>query len=274
MKADFIAPDGYKLDSPAERCIVSCDIGNHYAQDFLVTKENCNRYCGDAWRLYYDDYPDGCPPHSESMYAFKVYAIEEAIRAGFRFILWMDSSLAPLAPIEPLWRTIEQHGWYAAPQYSGITEGQPWRHWASTVQATLGEWCSDAALGIFGMSREAAFSIPLALTGLVGLDMQNPMAQTIWRMHKEFHGRGVFNGAHVNKPGHPVTAVGNGKFHGHVSHDARVQGHRHDETSLSFILHRLGLRPVNLGFWTLESKAGFIGQFVTRFNIQYQGASA
>jgi hypothetical protein len=259
-----------KERGPSDRVIVSCDIGNHYADEFRVTKANCNRYCADAWRLYYSDYPSGCPPHAEQMYAFKIFALDEAIRSGFRYVLWMDSSLAPLAPIDPLWRTIEECGWYAAPQYNGITKGQPWRHWASTTMATLGEWCSDAALEIFGISRQEALAIPLALTGLVGLDMENPIGRTIWDMHRFFYERGVFNGAHTNDPGRPITVNGNGKFKGHVSNDPRVQGHRHDEASFSFILDRLKLKPMNCGFWTLESPHGFIGQFTHRFGLKYE----
>ena len=208
MKPSFLSPVSRNGTRSEPRIIVSCDIGKHYPEDFLTTQRNCDLYCGDSWRLYYSDYPDGCPPHSERQYAFKVYAMEEAIRAGFRFVLWIDSSLAPLAPIGPLWKRIEQHGWYAAPQYSGITEGHPWRHWASSTQATLGQWCSDAALNIFGISRTESFSIPLALTGLVGLDMRHPTAQIIWRMHKEFYHQGVFNGAHVNSPGSPNVPAG------------------------------------------------------------------
>ena len=252
------------------RVILSCDIGSHYSDEFLTTKANCNRWCADAWRFYYSDYPRGCPPHSEQMYAFKIFAMDEAIRYGFRHVLWMDSSLAPLASIEPLWKVIESQGWYAAPQYNGITTGQPWRHWASTTMATLGEWCSDSALEILNISRLRALGIPLALTGLVGLDMMNPVGRKIWEMHKGFYACGVFNGAHTNVRGAPLTANGNGKFKGHVSDDPRVHGHRHDETSLSAILDKLGLAPMNLGFWTLESTNGFIGQFTHRFGLTYK----
>ncbi len=270
MRPEFLPPSRGSIGS-CDRIIISCDIGNHYADEFTVTKRNCDLYCGDAWRLYYSDYPDGCPPHRERQYAFKIYAMEEAIKVGFRYVLWIDSSLAPLAPITPLWRRIAQAGWYAAPQYNGITCGNGWRHWASTVQATLGEWCSDSALKTFGITREMALSIPLALTGLVGLDMGNPVGERIWEKHREFYKLGVFNGPHANRPGEKVVEVGNGKFQGHVSDDSSVLGHRHDETSLSFILNSLGLKPVNLGFWTLESESGFIGQFTHRYGIKYKG---
>jgi predicted O-methyltransferase YrrM len=265
---EFIAPAGTARGSD-DRVIVSADIGNHYADEFRVTKANCNRYCADSWRIYHSDYPKDCPPHNLQMYAFKLFAMEEAIRAGFRYILWMDSSLAPLASIEPLWKIIKKQGYYAAPQYDGDITPPP-RHWSSKIGATLGTWCSDSALGVFGISRQEAFEIPLALTGLVGLDMRNPIAQKIWDMHKTFYARGVFNGAHQNVRGQQITPSGNGKFIGHVSDDPRVHGHRHDETSFSFALHKLGLKPVNLGFWTLESPSGFIGQFTHRFGLIFE----
>jgi hypothetical protein len=199
--------------------------------------------------------------------------MDEAIRAGFRQILWMDSSLAPIAPIAPLWKTIMEQGWYAAPQFNGITVTQSWRHWASNSQATLAEWCSDKALGVFGISRVMARRVPLVLTGLVGLDLTNPLACHIWQLHKAFYTQGVFNGPHANVPGKAMTAIGR-KFEGHVSADPSVLGHRHDETSLSFILYALGLRATKMGFLTLESEGGFIAQFAERFGVTYKGVAA
>ena len=269
MQANFIGPCRGKSD----RIIVSCGIGAPYQEDFAVTTANCNRYCSDVWRLYYSDLPDGCPPQSERQYAFKVYAMEQAIKAGFRHILWIDSSLAPIAPITPLWDAIAHDGWYAAPQFNGITTGQPWRRWASDKQATLAEWCSDAALAIFGIARAAAQFIPLVLTGLVGLDMGNPLAVRIWQTHQALYEAGAWNGPHANHPGRPITAVGR-KLAGHCSRDKGVMGHRHDECSFSFILHTLGLRAVKRGYLTLEAETGFIAQFVRQFNIQYKGLAA
>lgn len=276
MKAEFLPPQKRSTASRTmsvptdDKVIVSCGIGEPYREDFEVTVRNCNLHCGDAWKLYYPDYPDGCPTQAEHQYAFKIYALSEAIRAGFRYILWIDSSLAPIAPISPLWSLISKEGWYAAPQFNGITVGQPWRHWETNIEATLAEWCSDRVLNIFGVTREEAKLIPLVLTGLVGFDMGNPLSVQIWKSHQAFYHLGVFDGPHVNRPGQPITPVGR-KFSGHVSDDPSVIGHRQDETSMSFVLYALGLKAIKRGYLTLEVESGFIGQFIRHFSIRYKG---
>jgi hypothetical protein len=246
MEARFIAPAGSQRGSDA-RIIVSAGIGEKYAADFVETRQHCDFWCADVWRLYYTDYPDGCPPQNERQYAFKIFALEEAVRAGFRYILWMDSCFAPIASIAPLWEVIARKGWYVPPQ----------------LDAMLGGWCSDAALDIFGIDRAMAATIPLVYSGLVGMDMQHPVSQALWLGWKTFYRLGAFQGAHQNKIGQPMTPWGH-KIEGHVSNDPSVRGHRHDESALSYVLHAMGLTPMRLGFLTLESEAGFIGHFVAR----------
>ena len=252
---------------------MSCGIGSAYCDDFATTVRNSNLYCSDVWRLFYSDYPDGCPPQSERQYAFKIYAIDAAIKAGFRYILWIDSSLAPIARIDPLWDAIIREGWYVPPQFNGITSGQAWRHWESSTLATLAEWCSDSALSIFGITRSEAKKIPLVMTGLLGLDMENPLGLRIWQSHRALYDAGVFDGPHNNLPGVAMRRSGR-KLSGHVSYDKSVCGHRHDETSISFVLHSLGLHPVKREFLTLESESGFIGQYVRSMGIEYKGKAA
>lgn len=269
MQANFIGPK----DVTSDRIIVSCGIGTHYADDFAATVRNCNLYCSDVWRLYYSDYPDGCPIQKDRQYAFKIYAIDAAIKAGFRYVTWIDSSLAPIAKIDPLWDVIMRDGWYVPPQFNGITSGKSWRRWESDTQATLAEWCSDSALKVFGISRSDAKTIPLVMTGLLGLDMANPLGRRIWQSHRALYDAGVFDGPHNNWSGMSIRSVDR-KLSGHVSYDSSVLGHRHDETSMSFILHSLGLRPVKRGFLTLEDESGFIAQFVRTLGIKYKGKAA
>ena len=85
------------------------------------------------WKLWYDDYPIGCQPHREDPYAFKILALQRAITAGFRYILWMDTSFQPVASIENVWQSIEKDGWYIPRQ----------------GDALLGTWSTDEALQIY-----------------------------------------------------------------------------------------------------------------------------
>lgn len=244
----IVSPTGAKR-TEYDRIIVSCGIGDHYAAGFREQGRRVTHYCPDAWQLFYDDYPAGCPTQEQSQYAFKIFALERAIREGFRYVLWMDAAFSPVASIEPLWKEIERAGWYVPPQGNEM----------------LDRWCSDDALGIFNIDRAKAGIIPLVYSGLVGLDMQTAsfIGTRVWREWERLYSWGTFDGCHVNLPGQPRQPWGQ-KWQGHVSHDPKVQGHRHDESALSYVLWSLGLVPKSLGFLTLESEAGFIGHHMER----------
>ncbi len=241
---NIISPSG-RSRTADDRIIVSAGIGQHYAAGRESTRAHCAEHSPEAWQLIYDELPEGCPPQREQQYAFKIYALERAISEGFRYILWMDSVFQPIGSLEPLWGVIERDGWYVPPQ----------------LGEKLGRWCSDAALGIFGIDRATAYEIPLVYSGLVGIDAQGDHGKLLWQFWGELYRAGAFNGPHVNLPGVPMRPWGN-KWEGHVSDDPAVQGHRHDESALSYVLYGLGLMPRNLGFLTLESESGFIGHHV------------
>lgn len=238
MQAKFISThDRPRTDH--DRVLVNCAIGANpgYKSGQTKLRAAWKTYCPDAWAVFYDDYPDGCPPHSQMQYAFKIFALEEAIKAGFRYILWMDCVFQPQASIEPVWRHIEETGWYLVPQ------GDSYLH----------HWCSDAALADYGISRETASCIHLLFSGLIGLDMQHELGQTIWRRWKELYEKGSFNGPHRNVPGGEMKPWGH-KYAGHVSSDPSVLGHRHDESALSFIVYDMGMVCEHTRFTTLEDK--------------------
>lgn len=242
MKPEFVHPLGW-VRTTDDRIIVSAGIGGTYRKADESTRWHCTRHCPDAWQLFYDDYPDGCPKQEERQYAFKIYALREAIAAGFRHILWLDSAFQPIASIEPLWREIREAGWYVPPQYAFM----------------LGEWCSDEALAVLRIDRETAWTIPLVFSGLVGFDLQHPLGAALWRGWEDTYERGAFDGNHF---AHEKQERWGQKFAGPVSDDPRVRGHRHDESALSWVLWSLGLTPVSKGFLTLESPEGFIGHLV------------
>ncbi len=228
-----------------DMCIVSCAIGPHYQEGIYSTRLHCEAHVPEAWRLFYRELPLGCPPHSEQMYAFKIYAMQRAIDAGFRYILWMDATFQPIASIAPLIDVIKQDGWYAPQQ----------------LTSKLGTWCSDKALDYFDIRREVAFTIPLVFSGLVGLDIRSENGADIWDLWKCSQSAGAWNGAHFNVTTIDVRPFGL-KTRGHVSWDLSVEGHRHDEAALSAILYLKGLSPIPRDFLKLESPNGFMDRHV------------
>lgn len=233
-----------------DRIIVSCGIGAHYEAGFREQGRRVTHFCPDAWQLFYDDYPLGCPAQAEQQYAFKIFALDRAIQEGFRYVLWMDTAFSPLRSLEPLWRVLETRGWYVPPQ----------------GDAKLDRWCSDDALEAFNIDRATARRIPLVYSGLVGLDVSRVNRKAIFKSWKSFYERGTFNGCHVNNPGQPRKPWGQ-KWQGHVSHDPEVQGHRHDESALSFILWSMGLHPESRGFLQIDNPDGIIGHHMERLPL-------
>jgi len=228
-----------------DRCIVSCGTQPHYYESLHSTRLHCSAHAPEAWQLFYYGYPDGCPTQQEKQYAFKIYALQRAWDGSFGTITWIDSAFQPIGSLQPLWDHIEVHGWWIPAQ----------------GDANLGNWCSDRALEIFGISRDVAMDIPLCYSGLVSLLTRTPIAKEIWRMWKELYEKGTFDGPHQNIVGGQAGPWGN-KLTGECSKDPRCQGHRHDESALSFVLYKLGCKPRKDPFLILESDQGFIGHHV------------
>lgn len=251
---DWIRPAGSEPDcrrSPHARVIVSAGIGRHYRERLRSTVNHCAVHCPETWRLFYDCLPEGCPPHHENQYAFKIYALKRAIDAGFRYVLWMDTSFQPIAPIEPLWAIIENQGWFIPKQ----------------ADAKLGSWISDEVLENNAITRDMVMDWPLCYSGLVGLDMKSEVGRAIWESWVTSFKRGWFNGPHYNTPEHRTLIWTGHKSSGWCSYDRRCEGHRHDEAALSLIQWQMGFPPITSGLLTLESEQGIIGHCVPDYDV-------
>src|ERR1700749_2675503 len=136
--------------------IVSCGIGGGYAAgiDRLERSLQYHGYLGDT--LFFKDYPEGCPHHSgKGQYNFKVYAINEAIKRGYKIILWLDASFYAIKDPMPIFDYIQDHGLYF------FKSGYP-----------LSATATDALL--MGRNREDFVDVPEFATGAVGLNLDNP----------------------------------------------------------------------------------------------------
>ena len=156
-------------------------------------------------------YPRFWPPHSEIPYAFKYFALQYAIDNRADVLLWLDSSIVPIQSLEPIWEHIEREGYW-------IPRNAP--------QWTTGDWCSDAALPLLGITREESFGIPHAAATAFGFDIKKLVARKFFLAFLDAMASGSFKGPWTN-------------YNHEASNDYRVFGHRHDQTAISVIAHKL-----------------------------------
>lgn len=168
--------------------------------------------------MYWDStYPRGCPHHEETEYAFKPFCFVEVAAEGVQLALWLDSSIYPYREIDTIFEEIRSNGYL----FVGGTH-------------FTGEYCTDDALSVLGVTREQALAIPSCSSGILGLNFECEIAREFlarWHMCAR-DGRAFRGPKWSGVRGFPVT----------VSTDPRVKGHRHDQTVASILAWQLGMR--------------------------------
>ena len=161
-------------------------------------------------------YPSGCPEHKDAPFAFKPYCFLEARKQGHRHVLWLDSSVYAVGDLNPVFERIREFG-----------------HVFFQESHSVGEYCSDAALGTLGIGREESFRMPSIWASAMGIDLENEASARFLDLWKHYASDGItFKGAKWSGVrGFPKT----------VSQDDRVKGHRYDQTAASVIALKLGM---------------------------------
>jgi hypothetical protein len=165
-------------------------------------------------RLFWGGCWPGCP-HASVPYGFKVDAFDHARKSRYRKALWLDAQVIAAKPLLPLWALLD-----ARPVL--LLEDPAWN---------LGEWTSDAALALFGTTRDAAMNLPLCYAKVIGINLESQEGLAFLTRWRELRDLGGFNG--------PWTADGE-----HGSFDTRFRGHRHDQSCASWLAHELGIPMV------------------------------
>lgn len=168
--------------------------------------------------------PDGAPHGvvengvDYTPYCAKPFAMEYLWAQGFNIGILVDAAFFAIRHIQPLIVHIGDVGYYLCDNGGRV-----------------GEWSSDRALSLMGITRDDAMQITEVSSYCVGFDFTNTMATVALAQWCDAAHRGAFQGPHTNT-GHQGRNVG------HCSYDPRCKGHRHDQTSLSVIAHRLGMK--------------------------------
>jgi hypothetical protein len=178
-------------------------------------------------RAWVNCLPPGAPEdvvedkYDYTAYCAKPFALFEASSDADVGIL-LDAAFYPVRHIEPLICHIAANGYYLC--RNGYRAG---------------EWASDRALRHMNTTREEAMEIEEASSYCVGLDFRLGQSRELLDQWCSYASDGcTFPGPHTNIHAHPFFE---GRNTGIVSHDPRVRGHRHDQTALSIIAHRLGM---------------------------------
>lgn len=155
----------------------------------------------------------GAPRHEDNPYAFKIYAIQKAIDAGYTQILWLDCSCFVVAPLDSVFNHIYSEGYIM--QDAG--------HY-------VGEWTNETTLAEFDVTRDQAMSMKCyGNAGFLGLNMDDHAGSTFFSAWKYYMNMGLFRGKWHN----------NDKTE---SIDPRCKGHRHDLSVGSLLAHRFGMK--------------------------------
>ena len=107
------------------------------------------------------------PEWPKIRYAFKAYAIREAISHGARFVIWADSPMVLLKPYSELEGWIRHYGVLLPKTGYG------------NIFWSVGQWANDATLEYFKISRQEAFEIPTCISGFMGFDVHSDLAKKV-----------------------------------------------------------------------------------------------
>jgi hypothetical protein len=203
------------MDSNAKAVIINAAIGSWYPKGQQRLVRSLIHH-GFNWDIKtWTDFPNNnfdksCPYH------IKPAALEEVMKEGYTHVLWLDSSVWAISDPNKMFDIINTVGYYL-----GDSGGY-----------TCAQTCNDSCLAYFGVSRDQAESIPDCASGILGLNLSNPIA-------KEFATRWIKAG----KDG----AFKGSREHDNQSKDPRFQFHRQDQSAASLIAHSLGMKLTPFG---------------------------
>jgi hypothetical protein len=187
-----------------------------YTKNLNRLKEECLEF--GVPLLYFTDYKElNCPTHQALNYGFKTYAIQRALDLGYTKIVWIDSAVYPIVPIDAFIQHVENNALTFFDNH-----GLP-----------LGAWCSDACLSYFNINREDAFNIQQTMGCLFGLNFEREEAHAFFNEYQ-----------HACL----LPTIANGSWiysNPNLSGDIRIKGHRHDQSIASCILHKMNYNYLN-----------------------------
>jgi len=190
------------------RCIINVALGGRYPKEQEVLRRSlAKHFDGDflAWTEFPNENYDKSNP-----YNVKAAAFEEAIRRGYKQILWLDSPVVALKNIDPIFDSIQKNGYLTMKNNAYKCD----------------ETCNDFSLAYFKVTRDQAATFQEHGSGVIGIDMENPKGKQLIEAFIRGCKDGVANGS---------------RYHDGQSADPRFKFHRQDQTVLSLAANTLCL---------------------------------
>lgn len=173
-------------------------------------KNTLNNFFDGDFLFYSNENELGAPKHFDNPYAFKTYAFNNALKLGYKKILWLDASVYAVKDITPAWDIIEKTGFLM--QHAG------WN---------CGSWSNDNCLNYFNITRDKAMQMPMyGNAGLLGLNFNFDISNIFF---EQWHKASIDNVFIGNWSNDKKTE----------SSDERCLGHRHDMVAGSIIANKL-----------------------------------
>ena len=197
----------------SKNCIISfANSAGHYA-DRLARLSNSlrNNFDGDflAW---VGEAALGAELHSINPYSFKIYAFNKAKEAGYKKIMWLDTSVFAVNNVQKIFDDIDRSGF--AFQIAGHS---------------VGNYSTDKQLEHFGITRDEAMPMDcIGNAGLLGLDFEKHFPNESFNKWERAMQHGMFKGNWDNDAKTEST-------------DERCKGSRHDLSCSSIIINQMGL---------------------------------
>lgn len=210
------------------RAIVSVAVGEPFETYGRRLSETLSKYGEADYVKIWNYFPPGLT-HQQHHYAFKFYAVKQAVDMGYKRVLWLDSQVYATGSLEPVWKAINDDG------YLLDVEGAP-----------LSRWCSDECLDYFKTTRDEAENIQLLAGTWLGLNLSFAKSKNFYQQwgHLAKTPGGMFMSSYSkHDPGRmrslPVSYAGDKV----ISTDPRVLGHRSDEACFSLMAKKWGMIP-------------------------------
>lgn len=187
-------------------CFLNVGIGQWYnkGSDRLQASLIQHGFKGDqlVWK---DQWPGAIMGLNQGcIYNVKADAFQHAINAGYTTIIWGDSSIFAVRPLDSFIETINTKG-----------------YWIGQSGYNCAQVCGDAMLAYFGVDRDRAEKIPDCATGIFGVNMDFPAARRFIETWIQAAKDGAFMGS---------------RHHDNQSRDPRFKFGRQDQAAASLIL--------------------------------------